>query len=159
MHAAPLLGRDDVAGDFRLVAAARHQQIERRALLQPGKADSEAARLLQRRGTQQMERRDQRRVAGERLPQQPDQPVASPRAKRVGESHRARRQLGDPAFGDARRAVEAAQQLVDRQLHRVALEHRLAGARSGAGLPADIAHAFRPCATTDEVDECLADRR
>ena len=65
MHPAALLGRHNVAGDFRLVAAAGDQQVERRVVLQPGEADVEAARPLQRAGTQQMEQRDQAFLPGQ----------------------------------------------------------------------------------------------
>ena len=132
MHVAPVLGRDDVAGDFRLDAVAREQQIERRRSSNPAKPTakprarcSAAVRSRWNSGTS----------------------VPSPVSagmQRCAQPRRARRGAGvgasaaaSPASAATRRsaargrAIQAAAQPLDRQFDGVALQHRRAGARPG----------------------------
>lgn len=129
LHQTARLSRDDIAGNLRLDTPARQQQIVRRIVCQAGKMHAETARTLQIGGSQHVEHRYQRAVAGHRRKQPLAQRRPAARAKPPGQHRRSGGQSGGVAFGCGGRADQIAAQSLDGQFQGVSLADRLARAR------------------------------
>ena len=130
MHQTTLLGRDDVADNFRLHHSADQQKIVAGILLEAGKANLETALALEHGGPEQVEQRHQGSVATEACAQPLPQTRSAMRRKLRGKRRRFARKPCCMEFGGRGRAFQGAAQTLDRQFDGVALAGRQAGSRA-----------------------------